>query len=182
LFLNTGYLTARLSDSVNSENKRYAVTIEAMGGASYNLEDDSFNSQKLNFSPSFRLMWRPDHRLYMGLETTYIIVRTTDYEKNKKNFEGKLEALPIYLVFMMDIYGVDLIGGLGAAYVRSTIDASNEISVATNWHYCFNFGIGYSIQISDSFASGLEAKLFSLTKTDEISGGIYLKFIYSIGY
>jgi hypothetical protein len=182
LLMNSAYLSSQIPDSAVTDNKSYSVTIEAMGGASYNLEENSFNSDKLNFSPSFRLMWRPDHRLYMGLETTYIIVRTTEYEKNRKNFEGKLEAMPLFLVVMMDIYGIDLIGGLGAAYVRSMIDASNEISVATNWHYCFNFGLGYTIDLSDSFAGGLEAKLFSLTKTDEITGGVYLKFIYSIRY
>jgi hypothetical protein len=118
----------------------------------------------------------------MGLEMTYIIVRTTEYEKNKKNFEGELEALPLNLVVIMDVFGIDIIGGLGAAYVRSTIDASNEISVASNWHYCFNFGLGYTIDLSDSFATGFEAKLFSLTKTDEITGGVYLKMMYSLEY
>jgi hypothetical protein len=54
LFINTGFLTAQLLDSNLSDEKPYSITIEALGGASYNLEGDNFNSKKLNFSPIFQ--------------------------------------------------------------------------------------------------------------------------------
>ena len=160
----------------------YAFSIEAMGGLSYNLKEDNFKSKKLDLSPSIRILWRPNHRLNFGIEITDLVVRRSDYEKNKEKLQARLEAVPVYLVFNMNLLSLDFTGGIGASYMKSTIEAFNDQAISTNWHYCFNFGLGYSYYLSKSFGAGIEGKFFSLTKTDEIVGGVYLKIIYKINY
>ena len=155
--------------------------MEMMGGASYNLKEDNFKSTMINFSPSLRLLWKPDHRLNIGIETTYMMVRKTETEKNRQNLHAKLEALPIYLVFNMTVMNIDMTGGIGISYMKSTISAFNDLSIATDWHYCFNFAIGYSYYFTPGFGAGFETKLFSLSKTDDLALAAYLKLIIQLG-
>jgi hypothetical protein len=160
----------------------YSFSAELMGGASYNLRDDVFKSQKFNISPSMRLLWKPDHRLNIGIEATYMTIRKIEIEKNKNKLQGKMEAIPLLLIFNMKAFYLDFTAGIGAGYVSSTTDVMKEVTVATNWHYCFLFGVGYSIMVSDYFGLGLEGRMFSFTKTNEFVSAAALKLIFDIPY
>lgn len=162
--------------------KNFSFALELMGGISYNLNEDNFNSKKLGITPSIRLLWMPDNRLNFGFETSYLLLRKTDKEKNKQVLKGRLEAVPVLLLFNMNVLAIDLTFGLGISYMRSTISAYNEISVSNQWHYCFNFGAGFSFKISSLLDSGIEAKIYSLTKTDELISAVYLKLRYHFLY
>lgn len=168
------------ADSARSNDM--AFSLELMGGATYNLKEDNFKSKKLDLSPSVRFLWKPNHRLNIGIEAADIVVRRSDYEKNKSKLQARLEAVPVYLVFNMNMLSLDFTAGIGASYMKSTIEAFNDIAVSTNWHYCFTFGLGYSYNFSRSFGAGIEGKYYSLTKTDEMIGGLYLKLFYNLIY
>lgn len=162
--------------------KDFSFALELMGGISYNLNEDNYNSKKLGITPSVRILWMPDNRLNFGFETTYLLLRKTDKEKNKQVLKGRLEAVPVLLLFNMNVLAIDLTFGLGISYMRSTINAYNEISIANQWHYCFNFGAGFSFKISSRLDGGIEAKIYSLTKTDELISAAYLKLRYHFLY
>ncbi len=160
----------------------YAFTVEAMGGITFNTKEDNFKSKKFHLSPSFRLMWKPDHRLNIGIESTYMTVQNIDFTKNKNKISAKMEAVPVFLLFNMNVLYLDLTAGIGVSYMSSTIEVQNEESRATNWHYCFNFGLGYTLIITDNFGVGLEGKIFTLTKTDDRIASLYLKLVYNFLY
>lgn len=168
-------------DSIVTE-KKFSVSAEIIGGISYNLRDDVFKSQKMHFSPSLRLLWKPDHRLNIGIETTYMTIRKIEVEKNKNKLKGNMEAIPMLLVFNMKAFHLDFIAGIGVGYISSTIDVMKEVTTATNWHYCSLFGFGYSYMFSDYIGLGIEARLFSFTKTDEFVGSGVLKIVFNIPY
>jgi hypothetical protein len=169
------------TDSIASEPV-YSFSAELMGGMSYNLRDDIFKSQKLHITPSLRLLWKPDHRLNIGIETTYLTIRKIEIEKNKNKFQGRMDAIPILLVFNMNAFYLDFTAGIGAGYVSSTTDVMQEVTVATNWHYCFLFGVGYSHMFSDYMGMGIEGRLFSFTKTNEVVSSAVFKLIINIPY
>lgn len=176
-------LFAEEMDSDSRETERdYYFSAELMGGISYNLRDDIFKSQKMHISPSLRLLWKPDHRLYIGIETTYLTIRKIEIEKNKNKLQGRMEAIPILLVFNMNAFYLDFTAGIGAGYVSSTTDVMKEVTVATNWHYCFLFGVGYSLMFSDYIGLGLEGRLFSFTKTNEVVSSAVMKLVINFPY
>ncbi len=160
----------------------FSFALELMGGISYNLNEDNYNSKKLGITPSVRILWMPDNRLNFGFETSYLLLRKTDKEKNKQVLKGRLEAVPVLLLFNMNVLAIDLTFGLGVSYMQSTINAYNVTSIANQWHYCFNFGAGFSFKISSRLDSGIEGKIYSLTKTDELISTAYLKFRYHFLY
>ncbi len=170
-----------IADSTSAELDSY-FSAELMGGISYNLRDDVFKSQKINVSPSLRLLWKPGHRLNIGIESAYMTIRYIEIEKNKNKLSGHMEAIPLLLVFNMNAFYLDFTAGIGAGYVSSTIDVMKEVTTSTNWHYCFLFGLGYSYMFSDTFGLGLEGKLYSFTKTNEFVSSGVLKLIYNIPY
>jgi opacity protein-like surface antigen len=169
------------------ENTDYSWTIEGMYGISYNLRTFNFKAKRLNYTPSVRILWKPEHRLNLGVEATYLMIAKTDEKLNDDNygsgrFEAILEALPIYAVFNMRLFYLDWTAGIGAAYMRSTVTSFGDEAISNNWHYCFNLGIGFSFDIWKNFGMGLEGKVFSFTKTNQYVATAHLKLIYHFLY
>jgi len=188
LFLSVSYVnTYGQEPAPVPYSDEFGVSMEFMGGMSYNLKDYKVKTKRLNISPSFRIMWNPNRKLNIGIETTYLLVGKSDEDVDdtdfgKGKFEAELEALPIYLVFNMRLLKLDWTGGIGVSYMRSTILSFKEETISTNWYYCFNFGLGYTLDITKHFGIGLETKVFSLSKTNDLIAAGYLKFAYHIFY
>jgi len=186
LSVSVGSIFGDELDSIPVDND-FGITMEFMGGMSYNLKHYEISTDRLSFSPSFRILWNPNRKLNIGFETTYILVGKSDEDIDnedygKGKFDAKLEVLPIYIVFNMQLLALDWTGGVGISYMRSTINAYNEETISTNWSYCFNLGLGYTLDISKYLGIGLEAKLFSLSKTNDLLAAGYLKLAYHIFY
>ena len=167
--------------------KYYSWTLEAMGGVSYNLRKFEFKTKRLNYTPSLRLLWKPAHRLNIGVEASYLLLGLGEDDINDKKygkgkFEGRLEAVPVFLVFNMRFFTLDWTAGLGAAYMRSIIISFNEQAISYNWHYCFHLGLGFSFDIWDNFGIGMEGKTYAFTKTGQYLASLQLKLIYHFLY
>ncbi len=175
-----------LHDTLKYDNN-FGITVETIGGLSYNLRSLKIKSKRINLFSSLRILWNSNRKLNIGIETSYLMIgQADDYKKDENlgtsKFDAKLDGIPISLVFNMRIWDLDWIVGIGTSYIISTISTDKEEIISTTWSYCFNFGLGYTIDISKHFGFGLETKFFSLSNSNYIIGAGTLKLVYHILY
>jgi len=154
-------------------------------GLGYNTDVNTLLTeiQFQNFSPSLRILWKPDHRLNIGLQTARINImdiqkNETQNEFGRSDIHASLKGYPALLIINMNLYGIGLYGGLGTTYVTSSIEAMNSRVNVNNWYYTYYLGIGYNYYFSDSFGIGFEADIYTFSLMQVRSGGLKLKLNY----
>ncbi|PKL84522.1 MAG: hypothetical protein CVV22_12525 [Ignavibacteriae bacterium HGW-Ignavibacteriae-1] len=185
------YLIAYTSEAdssfVKTDGDDFGISVELFGGLSYTLRNYNIKMKKLNISPAVRVMWNPNRRLNIGIETAYLIAGEsdedlTDTDLGKGKFNAKLEVVPVLIIFNMRVFQLDWTGGIGLNFMRSTIESKfkNEylITVADNYYYCYMAGVGYSFDLSKKIDIGVETKIYSRTNANDFIVGAYFKFIY----
>lgn len=179
------------STKVKAYGDDFGISVELLGGLSYTMRNYDIKMKKLNMSPAVRLMWNPNRRLNIGIEAAYLFVGKSDEELTesdlgKGKFDAKLESVPLFIIFNMRMLHLDWTGGIGVNFMRSTIESKfnneNLLTVSNNYYYCYMAGVGYSIDLSKNFGLGIEAKLYSITNSNDYIAGAYFRFIYHFIY
>ena len=132
----------------------YKIIIEF--GSGYGLSQDSMSQSvsKYGITGMLRVMWKPDHRLKAGIETGWLRIASINNEEIKNEFgtvklNAKLNAIPVMVVFDMDIWRLNLYTGLGYYYVLSTIGAEKEEITNTQWNVGFYLALAYKYPLSE---------------------------------
>ena len=105
----------------------FAVVLTAGGGYSHYIRpyDVPIDITRSGFAGSARLMWHPDHRLRIGLEsgwTAFYHYALKDVETSFGSTDSSLSlsAIPMLVVFSMPLAGsLQLHAGTGGFFVRS---------------------------------------------------------------
>jgi hypothetical protein len=158
----------------------FSISVDATPGLTANIESGKIT--QVNFAPSFRLFWKPNHLLNIGIETSFLKLdretRTNiETEFGTTYFKAKLNAIPILLVFNMKVWHVDVYGGMGVSYVTSKVEAFDTKVIAHIWRYAYCFGVGYTYPIK-RFGIGVEARMYSFAKLEKTMIGIMPKLTY----
>ena len=183
LFLLPAWATAEEESKIDST---FSLTVELSGGytSHINKYDDLSDLSVRGITPSLRILWEPNHRLNLGLETARIhIVNESGTKKTEEygntDYEASLNAIPILLVFNMEVWKIEFNVGMGTSYVWSTLESFGSEVRSHEWNYCMMVSLEYSLEITDRFAMGLEFKTYFMTKIEKAAGGIMLKAQYS---
>ncbi len=154
-------------------------------GLGYNTEAKTLLTeiQPQNFSPSVRLLWKPNHRLNIGVQTARINIMDVQKNESKSefgstNFRSSMKGIPVILLFNMNLYGIGLYGGLGATSITSTISVFDSQTKVSDWFYTYYFGLGYNFNLSKNFGIGIEADAYSFSLLQVYVGGFSLKLNY----
>lgn len=163
LFMSTSLWFA----SAQSRDTTYKILIESGGG--YGLSKDSVSQSvsRYGFSGMLRIMWKPDHRLKVGVETGWLRIASLNDEEIKNEFgtvklNASLNAIPVMAVFDMDIWRLNLYTGLGYYYVLSTISVENEEITNTKWNVGFYLALAYKYTLSEKIKLCSELKWCSI--------------------
>lgn len=153
--------------SAQQRDTTYKIIIEIGGG--YGLSKDSVSQpvSRYGFSGMLRVMWKPDHRLKVGIETGWLQIASLDDEVIKNEFgtvklNASLNAIPVMAVFDMDIWRLNLYTGLGYYYVLSTISVENEEITNTKWNVGFYLALAYKYPLSEKIKLCGELKWCSI--------------------
>lgn len=168
-----------------AEDSTFAFALELGGGFTSNLNPGVNGQRQPMFSPVCRIYWKPNHLLDLGIETSYILIKSenkvdVDSEFGKTDFKASLSGVPVIVAYRMNFQRLTLTGGIGAAYVNSTVDAFDTKVSVNFWYYCYYFSLGYSYKLSEKLDIGIEALTYSLPRIEQHLGGINLKISYDI--
>ena len=86
-----------------------------------------------------------------------------------------LKAVPLLFVVNMEVWKLDLYGGMGASYVWTDLEAFGNHVYSYEWNYSLMFSAGYTYMLNDWFGVGIEAKTYIFTKLNKQVGSLELK-------
>lgn len=183
IFFNFGLIVNVISQNEKIKNTNFALNITIGNGLIANFDNEISHLNSLYYSPTLRVLWKPNHLLNIGMESAYLSISKQDSDLVSTSFgntifKARLNAIPILLVFNMKISKLDIYSGIGISYLTSRLEAFQEKVVVNDWYYCYNLGIGYSHSLSKDFEIGIEAKSYFFPRIQKISGGIVVNISY----
>jgi hypothetical protein len=185
LFIFFVFVKFSYAQQKNSLKKGYSLSVSIGNGIIANIDQHKKFNENIFYSPSLRLLWKPDHILNIGIESAYMTVSKQDSTLTSTAFgatvlKARLNAIPIMLVFNMKVLKVDLYYGIGLGYVTSRLEAFGEKVVVSNWYYCYDIAIAYTHPLTKKIDIGIEGKSYFFPKLQKVSGGIVVNFSYRI--
>ncbi|MFZ4413919.1 MAG: hypothetical protein ACOYOV_12615 [Bacteroidales bacterium] len=163
--------------------KEFSLAATIGNGLIANIDNTKKFNENIYFSPSLRILWKPNRLLNIGIESAYLTISKQDSTTVSTEFgstalRARLNGIPLLLVFNMKISKIDVFYGIGLSYVTSRLEAFGERVVVSNWYYCYDVALAYSHPLSKNLAIGIEAKTYFFPKLQKISGGLLINFSY----
>lgn len=118
-----------------------------------------------------RVIWQPEHRLRLGLESGYISFYSVSGNTTGNNgeFHSGLGVLPLFLYFGMKVdKNIDVTFSTGGALLRYRVDDDSPAGVITSKEMSFsnfNAGIQWHRPLSDRVEAGAVINYLFLGKT-----------------
>jgi len=167
LFFNAALVRAQ-------DEEPYRLSV--LGGAGYNWyisNTPELTSTAGGFSGMIRIMWHPEHRPSVGLETGYVFMYSID-EKNIATEFGTTDVfaartgIPLILVFSMDIAaGIQVSAGWGQIFVIGTVESFGNRVHSSSFSTGFIGSGSYIWPVSDLFEVGGEVKWYHASKFED---------------
>lgn len=184
IFLSFGLIFNAISQNDKVKNTNFALNISIGNGLIANFDNEIYHLNSLYYSPTMRVLWKPNYLLNIGVESAYLTISKQDSDLVSTTFgntifRARLNAIPILLVFNMKLSKLDIYSGIGMSSITSRLEAFQEKVVTNDWYYCYNLGIGYSHLLSKDLEIGIEAKSYFFPRIQKISGGIVLSVSYN---
>ncbi|MFH1051739.1 MAG: hypothetical protein V1779_12530 [bacterium] len=160
----------------------FRLMLEVSGGYTASVDSSFLDG---GITPCIRLMWEPDHKLNIGIETGYMIIEKhtspeQKYDAGKTSFDVSLKAIPIIAVFNMELWKTDFYAAMGASYVWTELDAFDDKVYSPVWNYSLMFGWGYTYMFNENIGLGIEAKDYFFTRLNKQVASFQLKLKYCI--
>ena len=168
---------------------QFALETELSFGVSYSLNSknayDIGDYSRAGVIGNLRLLWVPDNKLKVGLETGIVPI---SYLKNDKftneygitNLTAGLEAYPILLVFSMNIIGLDAYAGFGYYFSTSTTSAFGEKTISNEIDFGAMLALAYYHEVYKRMKVGAELKYNVIAEMPQNILSLQLKISYSI--
>lgn len=158
-----------ISEKVRSINLRIGI-----GGT---LTFDDIQFKNINISPSARLFWKPEHLLRVGIETSYInvkseILNNMHTEFGITNLKTNISAVPLDLVFSMEFKNLEFFAGGGIAFIDSKVEAFDNQSNSSLMGDHYLFGVTLKLYDSKFLSMSLDSKTNIFPQINQIVTGI----------
>jgi hypothetical protein len=121
---------------------------------------------------SFRLMWEPEHRLSIGIESGYYTLYDATLQPG--NGHAVSAAIPVFAnVRMRILKNFYLTAGTGIAFLRSELTSVSGTSKSQTISYSdAQVSALYLYNLSAQFSVGSELKFLWIDKTDDFVSGL----------
>lgn len=170
------------SEKIYYGNGDFSFCIELGAGVNTMANLKNVRLDDLSFSPFARLLWKPNRLLNIGIESSlFDIIRKENIKKGTiedSSFFAEVRAIPILLVFNIEIGYFDIYAGMGAAKLFSKLTAFDKETFAGRFVGCYTLGIGYSHVLFKNFGIGAEFKMHSLSDINRYGFFAGFKLVY----
>ncbi|GAA4415872.1 hypothetical protein GCM10023187_46780 [Nibrella viscosa] len=171
------------SDSPQTE--RFALVVYAGSGLSVysapiQVADglQQVRTSRLGVPATVRLMWHPDHRLRIGIESGWTTMYAYSALADARPARVYVSAIPVLLVYSMPVTRrIALFGGTGAYVLNSTLrygDAVRTNAVSLGWMVAGQF----TQPISRSLGVAVELKWHDATQTNDTNFALELQLVW----
>ena len=168
-------LFAGVASGQDASSKPHKFTIYGGLGPNYyfnNLDVGKQNVNELNFAFAARIMWEPEHKVSLGVETGYNRLYTWNatFPGNGGDIHVTNFVIPLMVVVSMKFskyfYGNF---NMGISFVHNDVTTDNfgEFNATNTSLGDFAASAGYRRQISDRFYLGGELRGFYSSKLDD---------------
>jgi len=160
------------SAQATRDNKQHRFSVYLGAGPNFYFNNLIFLKTRVNefnYSFSGKIMWEPEHRLSIGLETGYFRLYGIDLS-GPKNSKVRNSAIPIQLVVTMRVlksfYGSF---SIGRAFLINdvTTDAYGNFDATTFSLADFSATAGYRKKLNDRYSIGIDAKYYYSSKAED---------------
>ncbi len=174
--------------NAQKDDSLYRVNVELGLGPSYYFTDIPYDDIK-NIAPvsvSLRLMWKPEHKLSMGVETGFIplyYLKTKFYDTVYGSTDAKLamRSVPIMAVFAMTIVeNFRIFGGVGGFILFSNTESFDNVVDEISWSNAYELGASYLYPLNDRLKLGGEVKTFYIVRVDNYDLSINFAIKYAL--
>jgi hypothetical protein len=167
----------------------YAVVVSAAGGYTRNVSKFDATPPGLRqdgFVGTLRVMWKPEYRLSLGIETGFTHVYRVDADDYPTEF-GPIDiytsqnAVPI--LGMVSMYlgrGLTISGGAGIFLLSSESRIVNSTTSPTVVSGGIAAALAYMLQLSDDWSAGTEFKWYNLDKFNDNNLSLQMVFSYRL--
>ena len=167
--------STRDSTEVNVQQKgKYAFVLYAGGGMFSYLSSVGSSSGGTGINSAimrhhgigtFRVMWHPDHRLRIGLESGYTNFYSYELKNGNKTGTVSLTAIPILFVWSMAITKrLNVFAGVGSYFMTTHLHYDSKVTSGA-LGLGFNVSVNYIQPVSSKFGIGAEIKWTEATQT-----------------
>ncbi len=179
------YSQAEDITSPPEREKPYALLLYVSGGLGYFPSNQGAPDylhpkiSRINAVSTARIMWKPDHRVKVGLETGYITFYSYKLT-SESGQKGKvsLNAVPVLLEFSVSVKKhFNLFAGPGVYVLNTNLDYEGKTiskKVSTGWMGA----AAYTWPISKKVSIGTEAKWLYASETTRGVFGVQLQMVY----
>jgi hypothetical protein len=174
LFAFSQSLTAQKNWNTRDSVAR-GVSISVATGMSHYINTLQIDPRRVgvrqNFScSSLKFMWEPEHRLSMGLEAGYYKIYEVQLSEKQQLNTASLTVIPVLFCVQMRVFKrfyASVATGISVhhAEVNALGNQSNSKTLAFS---NLQFTAGYIYPVTKQFGLGLQAKLLSENKTEDV--------------
>ncbi len=170
----------------SSGDSTFAVAVIPSAGLGTMLHSGAAAGKEADWLlPGCAMLWKPNRRLNIGVEAAYMKLERVSktvvsdvYGTTEMN--ASLNAAAFILLFDMEVWKLNISGGMGASLVQSSVTAYESTVDASSWMAAYYGSATYYLPLSGRFALGIKAGVYSIPKIDKITGGISLAISYDI--
>jgi hypothetical protein len=177
--------TDEFPDSTAVPKGEYALVVYAGGGFSYYSTKIGYpdgmqnvNTNRMGFPASVRIMWHPDHKLRVGIESGWTTMYSYTSQINGSDAQVYLSAVPILLVWSMPIVKrVHLFAGTGTYLINSHLEYEGKTNVNTlsmGWMVAGS----YIQPINKNLGLATEVKWMNATETADANLTLQLQLVW----
>jgi hypothetical protein len=136
------------------------------------------------FNSKIRLMWQPEHRLRVGLESGYHYlyhydsgIVTTDF--GSTDAKSSLTAIPIFFVAAMEIMPqIEILGGIGPTILHTYFKSFGYETESKQMSTSYFVAGRYEYPLNESVSIGGELNFYRINKIEDST--LSLQFV--LGY
>jgi len=185
----------RNTDSTAYERGPYAVVVSVGGGLSYYamalgipVELEGGRRNRVGVPATVRVMWHPDHRLRLGLESGYVPMYGYRGQVNGLPSKVTVSSVPVLLVWSMPLAWLSgterslarrlsLAAGTGAYFITSRLDYAGTVNGRTTSLGWMAAG-SYTQPINRTLRAAVELKWYNSVATDDAAFAVQLQLVW----
>ncbi|RIV22278.1 hypothetical protein DYU11_14745 [Fibrisoma montanum] len=185
----------RNTDSTAYERGPYTVVVSVGGGLSYYamalgipVELEGGRRNRVGVPATVRVMWHPDHRLRLGLESGYVPMYGYRGQVNGLPSKVTVSSVPVLLVWSMPLAWLSgterslarrlsLAAGTGAYFITSRLDYAGTVNGRTTSLGWMAAG-SYTQPINRTLRAAVELKWYNSVATDDATFAVQLQLVW----
>ena len=131
-------------------------------------------------SATIRLMWYPNHRLRIGLESGYTSFYSYKVKNGNTPGSVNLTAVPLFIVWSMPIVKrVNIYAGFGSFFLTSHLKYNGQVN-SHEFVLGSNIALSYTKPISKRAGIAAEAKWMSSFETRDTQLGVQVQLVWKL--